>query len=128
MKKLVILLLVEDNGNDIELTERIIRAVDPAIQVVVHSTGEEALIYMQATTEIPQLILLDIGLPKMDGIEFIRQMKNIKHLQAIPVVILTGLALDIARAHAADIAAGYIVKPIEVRQFKKQLKELGFDL
>lgn len=126
--KLEILLLVEDNQNDITLTQRVIVSVSSDIHIVVYLTGESALEYLQTTKEIPQLILLDIGLPKMDGIEFIRQMKLNKRLQPIPVVILTGLALDIARAHAADIAAGYIVKPIEGRQFKKQLIELGFEL
>jgi len=126
MTKLEILLLVENNQPDIEIATRIIRTVSSNISIVVQDISEAALIYLRQVVSPPQLILLDIGLPKMEGIEFIKQMRQIKFLQSVPIVILTGVALDIARAHAADVAAGYIVKPIEVTQFKEILDKLGF--
>lgn len=124
--KLEYLLLVEDNDEDVQIATNIIRSVSANISIVVQNISEDALFYLQQVINPPQLILLDIGLPKMEGVEFIKQMRQIKTLQHVPIVILTGVALDIARAHAANVAAGYIVKPIEAKQFREILDKLGF--
>lgn len=127
MPKLEILLLVEDREADIELTKQVIHKISAGISVVVHSMGETALDYLTAVINPPQLILLDLGLPGMDGIEFIKQMKTIKRLKPIPVVILTGAAMDIARAHAEDVTA-FILKPMSAGEFNRILQKLGFNI
>lgn len=126
MTKLEILLLVEDDPDEAQHAINVIRAVSANISIVLQKISEEALKYLRQVNQPPQLILFDIGLPRMDGIEFIRKMRTIKKLEPVPIVVLTGVALDIARAHAADVAAGYIVKPIEVEQLRDLLTKLGF--
>lgn len=132
MKSLEILLLIEDNENDIALISRMLRQLLSFVAIVVHSTGESALDYLHQTKHIPQIIFLDLSLPGMDGFEFIRRMREIKRLDNIPVVIITGASMDIARAHAAEIAAGYLIKNVDVErlavQFKELLINLGFDV
>ena len=122
------LLLIEDSTSDVELTKRVINKVTTSIQLAVHGTAETALSYLQTANPLPQLILLDLGLPGMDGIEFIRQMRTIRGLRPIPIVILTGWALDIVRADAAQVAVGYVIKPIDEDEFKNLLSQLGFTI
>lgn len=122
------LLLVEDNEDSAIHTSQIVRKIIPNVAIVLQTSGEDALNYLQSILRHPQLILLDIGLPRMDGFEFIKQMRLIKRLDPIPIVIVTGLSLDIAKAHEMNVAAGYIVKPVDSDRFREQLTHLGFIL
>lgn len=126
-KKLELLLIVEDNTDDIMLTSRMIGSVGKNIAIVVHQTGERALEYLQATKEPPQIILLDLGLPKMSGIDFIQAIRENRKLQPIPIVILTGGAMDVARAFVEKVA-GFVLKPITTDEFKDLIKRLGFEV
>lgn len=126
--KLQTLLLVEDNNNDIVLTERVIKHVAPSVEMVIHKMGETALDYLQTTLQPPQLILLDLGLPGIDGVEFIRLMRLMRGFKPIPVVIVTGWATEIIRANAAQIATDYIIKPIERQEFEQLLTKLGLEV
>lgn len=120
------ILLLEDNEDSAIHTSYVVRKVMPNAAIVLQTTGENALAYLQKVLHPPQLIILDIGLPKMDGFEFILQMRTIKRLEPVPIIIVTGLPLDIAKAHEMNVAAGFIVKPIDVEHLQEQLITLGF--
>jgi DNA-binding response OmpR family regulator len=126
--KLELLLLVEDDDIEAQAAINVVRAVSANIAIVRQTISDTALQYLRQVQVSPQLILFDIGLPeKTDGIKFIQEMRKIKPLEAVPIVILTGIALDIARAHAANVAAGYIVKPVELERLRELFKQLGFE-
>lgn len=126
MAKLEILLLVEDNSDDVILVQRTISKVDAGISVVVHSFAETALDYLKAVSKLPQLILLDLGLPGMNGSELITILHSIKRLERIPIVILTGGAADVAQTYSLGVA-DYILKPMSVEDFRRVLNKLGYD-
>ena len=109
------LLLVEDDNTEAQIAIDVIREASSHIAIVRQTISQTALEYLRQVDVSPQLILFDIGLPdKTDGISFIKEMKAIKTLETVPLVILTGVPLDIARAHAANVADEYIMKPIMV--------------
>lgn len=124
--RLETILVIEDDADHAILTSRVIRKVVSNVAIAVQNTGEEALDYLKSVAHPPQLILLDIGLPLMDGFEFILQMRTMKRLEPVPIVLVTGRPLDIAKAHEMNVAAGYIVKPMDSGHFREQLITLGF--
>ena len=128
MSKLELLLLVEDDPIEAQHVIDVVRQVSSNIAIVRQTISQTALDYLRQVKVSPQLILFDIGLPeRADGLGFIKEMRTIKPLETVPIVILPGLALDIARAHAANIAAGYIVKPVEIERLRDLLIKLGFE-
>ena len=128
MSKLELLLLVEDDDIEAQHVINVVRQVSSNIAIVRQTISQTALDYLRQVKVSPQLILFDIGLPEQaDGLGFIKEMRTIKPLESVPIVILTGLALDIACAHAANIAAGYIVKPVEIERLRDLLIKLGFE-
>lgn len=128
MTKLELLLLVEDDDLEAQAAIDVVHKVSANIAIVRQTISQDALSYLRQVNVAPQLILFDIGLPeKTDGIKFIQEMRLIKTLESVPIVILTGIALDIARAHAANIAAGYIVKPVEVERLRELFSKLRFE-
>ncbi len=128
MVALEILLLVEDNENDVILTRRVILDINPNINLIIHTSGESALDYLRSEQPRPQLILLDLKLPGMNGLEFVRQMKMIKGLEPIPVVVVTGFASDVLQAREANAAIGFIIKPIEVTEIREILLRTGLEV
>lgn len=125
MTKLELLLLVEDDVKDTETIIEVIHEVSPNISVNRQTVSSEALDFLRQANYIPQLILFDIGV-RLDGIAFIKEMRQIKGLEVVPLVIVTGLAKDIIDANAAKIATGYIIKPVAVIEFKQVITSLGF--
>jgi DNA-binding response OmpR family regulator len=125
MTKLELLLLVEDDVQDAEKVIELIHEVSPNISVNRQTVTSETLDYLRQVKQPPQLILFDIG-TNLDGVNFIKKMRQIKGMEIVPLVILTGLAQNIIDAHAANIAAGYITKPVEVEEFKNLITSLGF--
>ncbi len=113
--KLIDILLVEDDPNDVELTLAALRSANILNRIQVATDGAAALNYLAGAAEgPPQLILLDLGLPKVDGIEVLRQIKADPRTRLIPVIVLT------ASSRSKDIvtcqrlgAASYIVKPVD---------------
>jgi two-component system response regulator len=128
------ILLVEDNSNDEELTLRALRKASIANKVVVMRDGSEALDYVFArgtyahrgTAKLPQVILLDLNLPKIGGLDVLRAIRADERTKLQPVVILTSSKED--RDLAAGYALGansYIVKPVDFTQFSESVRHLG---
>lgn len=127
MPRLEILLLVEDDINHAELIQRTIRKVDAGISVVVHRMAETALEYLRSVVNPPNLVLLDMGLPVMSGGDFITAFKTMKRLERVPIIIITGGAMDIAQSFSLGVS-DYILKPMSEADFKRVLIKLGYDI
>jgi len=123
MKKEITILLVEDNEGDIVLTVEALKEAKITNKVIVVRDGEEALSYLNregqfAGTDLPDLIFLDINLPRVDGKEVLIKIKNDDKLKFIPVVILTtsDSDRDIMDSYA-NHANCYITKPVDFHKF-----------
>jgi CheY-like chemotaxis protein len=126
-------LLVEDNPRDAELTLAALAESSIANEVVVTCDGAEALDYLYRRGKFtmrphgnPAVIFLDLKLPKVDGVELLRQVKGDSELKTIPVVMMTCSreAPDLARSYALG-ANAYIVKPLDFQSFVTAVKETG---
>lgn len=128
------ILLVEDNPSDIELTRRALQKSHVANELVVVEDGQEALEYLfsqDPTTqayinELPTLVLLDLKLPKVDGLQVLRQIRADDHACRLPVVILTTSSEEQDIAQSYDLGANsYIRKPVDFKQFVESVSHLG---
>jgi two-component system response regulator len=129
-----IILLVEDNDNDIELTFRAIQRLDANFDIIVCRDGQEALDFLFArgkyasrnTQELPQLILLDINLPKIDGITVLQRIRAADITRNLPVVMLTTSdeKSDIKKCYEGGVNS-YVCKPVDYSAFCDTLKALG---
>ncbi len=128
------ILLVEDNADDVELTLRALRRENLAIAVQIARDGEEALDYLFRRGQFagrdmnhqPRLVLLDLKLPKVDGMEVLRQLKSDPRTRAIPVVILSSSREESDLVHGYMLGVNaYIQKPVDFDQFRQTVKELG---
>jgi CheY-like chemotaxis protein len=127
------ILLAEDNPNDVELTLAALRENRLANDVVVVSDGAEALEYLHRRgayadrqTGTPALILLDLKMPKVDGIEVLRQIKSDSQLKSIPVVMLTASREEQDLIKSYDLGVnGYVVKPVDFQEFVDAVKLIG---
>jgi CheY-like chemotaxis protein len=122
------ILLVEDNPGDVRLTQEAFRQGRIAHRLSVVSDGEEALSFLRkagkyANAPRPDLILLDLGLPKRDGREVLQDLKNDPELRNIPVVVLTtsDAEQDIRRAYKF-YANSYMIKPVQVDEFLRKIR------
>jgi CheY-like chemotaxis protein len=127
------ILLVEDNANDVELTLSALGEYHLANEVDVVRDGAEALDYLykrgnyeNRTTGNPTVVLLDLKLPKVDGLEVLEQIKADPDLKTVPVVMLTSSReeQDLLKSYSLGVNA-YVVKPVEFTEFLQALKELG---
>lgn len=127
------ILLAEDNIEDIELTLAALEGRHLANQVIVVRDGAEALDYLYRRGPFsgrdnnqPVVVFLDIKMPKIDGMEVLRQIKSDPHLHTIPVVMVTSSReqQDLFRSYQLGVNA-YVVKPIDFAQFVKSIQELG---
>ncbi|MDI9633334.1 MAG: response regulator [Methanolinea sp.] len=128
------ILLVEDNPNDVELILHVFQWCNLSNRVHVAWNGEEALDYIfgtgpyagRDTCHHPQVILLDLKLPRVDGIEVLRRLKNDPRTRTIPVVVLTSSReeRDIVRSYDLGVNS-YIVKPVKFDDFVCVIRELG---
>jgi CheY-like chemotaxis protein len=129
-----IILLVEDNPDDRDLTLRALRKNNIANEVVVAEDGVEALDFLFATGAhagrdkhiLPQVILLDLKLPRLDGVEVLKQIRANPHTHRLPVVILTTSAeqVDIIASYDNG-ASSYIRKPVDFAEFQEAVRQLG---
>lgn len=121
--------MVEDNMDDAGLTIRALKKNNLANNLVHLTDGEEALQFLfgeNASDEIPKLILLDLKMPKVDGIEVLKKIKSDEKMRVVPVVILTSSKeeRDIVESYKLGVNA-YIVKPVDFEKFVKAVGELG---
>jgi len=132
MSDAVPILLIEDNPADVELTLRAFRRKRLSNPVAVARDGEEALDYIHrrgtfaAGAPVPGVILLDLRLPKVDGLEVLRQLKQHEVYRAVPVVVLTTSAeeRDVKASYELG-AASYIVKPVEFEKFQEVVERIN---
>jgi len=128
------ILLVEDNPDDEALTLRALRRNHIANEVVVAHDGVEALDYLFATGryegrdrhEQPQLVLLDLKLPKVDGLEVLKRMRAEDLTRRVPVVVLTSSSEERDIVDSYDFGANsYVRKPVDFEQFMEAVRQLG---
>lgn len=133
MPELKRILLVEDSANDVALTLAALEEIHLANEVVVVRDGQQALDFLyrrgdhaQRPGGHPAVVLLDLKLPKVDGIEVLAQVKGDAQLKTIPIVMLTSSReeRDLARSYGLGVNA-YVVKPVAFPDFVMALKELG---
>jgi two-component system, response regulator len=129
-----IILLVEDNPDDVELTRRAFKKSNIANELVVVGDGQEAIDFLFATgahagrdvEHLPEVVLLDLKLPKVDGLEVLRRMRSHEHTRMLPVVILTSSKEehDMVSGYALG-ANSYVRKPVDFIEFTEAVKTLG---
>ncbi len=133
MAKLRSILLVEDNANDVELILGALAEYNLANEVIVARDGEEALDYLyhrgqykERPNGSPCVILLDLKMPKVDGLEVLRTVRADKNLSHVPVVVLTSSReeRDLLESYRLGTNA-YVVKPVDFSEFVWAVKELG---
>ena len=133
MAELKRILLAEDNPKDVELTLMALDEHHLANEVIVVSDGAEALDYLYRRGKFalrdgtnPAVVLLDLKMPKVDGLEVLRTVKSDDRMKKIPVVILTSSReeRDLIESYKLGVNA-YVVKPVDFQQFVEAVKELG---
>jgi len=127
------ILLAEDNVEDVELTLEALGQIKLANEVVVVGDGAEALDYLLSRGRHagrpggnPAVVLLDLKMPKVDGLEVLRQVKSDESLKKIPVVVMTSSReeSDLVRSYSLGVNA-YVVKPVDFGQFVESVKQVG---
>ena len=127
------ILLVEDSLNDAELTLEALRSLNLINGVIHVRDGQEALDYLQCVGDFagraggdPAVMLLDLKMPRVDGIEVLRRVKSDPKLRSVPIVMLTSSREEIDLVTSYDLGVNaYVVKPVEFTQFVKAISDLG---
>ena len=134
MQRENVILLVEDNPDDVELTKRAFERSKVANEIVTVSDGEEALAYLFATgrhadreaAATPHVVLLDLNLPKINGLEVLRRMRADERTKRIPVVVLTTSNEERDIIGSYDLGANsFVRKPVDFAQFLDAARQLG---
>jgi two-component system response regulator len=127
------ILMAEDNERDVELTLAALEEHNLANEVVVARDGAEALDYIYCRGKfaghangLPVVVLLDLKMPKVDGLEVLRTMRNDPNLRHVPVVMLTSSReeQDLIRSYELGVNA-YVVKPVDFQKFVESVKQIG---
>jgi DNA-binding response OmpR family regulator len=127
------ILIVEDDPRDVELTLTALEDYNLANEVIVTGNGAEALDYLYCrgnfatrSGDNPAVILLDLKLPKIDGLEVLKQIKSDDKLKMVPVVVLTSSReeQDMVASYKLGVNA-YVVKPVDFHEFVNAIRELG---
>ena len=134
MTELKRILLAEDNPNDVELTLAALGEINLANEVVVVRDGAETLDYLYRRSAFagrppgnPAVLLLDLKMPKVDGLGVLRQMKDDSRLKQVPVVMVTSSReeQDLVRSYERGVN-GYVVKPVDFQKFADAIKQIGY--
>lgn len=129
-----VILLVEDNPDDVKLTQRALRQSNILNELVVARDGVEALDYLFGTGQyaerdtrlLPQVILLDLKMPRMDGLELLQRIRADEKTRLLPVVVLTTSTEERDRMESYKLGANsYIRKPMDFQQFTEAVQQLG---
>jgi two-component system response regulator len=120
------ILLVEDNPNDAELTQRALKKSDIGARLAIARDGAEALEYLLGNRPRPRVVFLDLKLPKIDGIEVLRRVRSEERTRCLPIVVLTSSQeeRDINECYKLGVNS-YVVKPVEFDKFYKAVGDLG---
>jgi CheY-like chemotaxis protein len=133
MEKFGRILMVEDDPKDVELTLTALDEYHLANEVVVTRDGQQAMDYLYSRGEFstrpegnPAVMLLDLKLPRVDGLEVLQKIRSDPQLKMVPVVVLTSSQeeKDMIRSYALGVNA-YVVKPVDFHEFVNAVKELG---
>ena len=127
------ILLAEDNPNDVELTLNALHTLNLANEIVVVHDGAEVLDFLRSRNAFatrravpPAVVLLDLKMPRMDGLEALREIRADADLRTLPVVILTSSREESDLARGYDLGAnGYVVKPVDYDEFITAVGQLG---
>jgi two-component system response regulator len=128
-----VILLVEDNPDDVDLTLRAFKKANITNEVVVARDGVEALDYLFGTGahaakkhELPQVVLLDLKLPRVDGLEVLQRIRGDARTKFLPVVVLTSSReeQDLVRSYQLGVSS-YVRKPVDFTQFMDAARQLG---
>ena len=119
------LLLIEDDQIETLKFEQIVGKINKKHKVVIAKNGEEALKNIKKSSTLPNVILLDLNMPKMNGIEFLQLLKKDEKWKYIPVVVLTtsNYTNDILKCYEIGVA-GYIMKPLKYQEYKELIENL----
>ncbi len=129
-----VILLVEDNSRDVALTRRALDKSNIVNEVVVARDGVEALDYLfgigthagRDMTVMPQIILLDLKMPKLDGLQVLQKMRADERTRRLPVVVFTSSSEEEDMVKSYDLGANsYVRKPVDFDQFLEATKQLG---
>ncbi len=129
-----VILLVEDNPDDVKLTMRALKKSNVLNEVIVAQDGAEALDYLFCTGKysdrdknvMPQVVLLDLKMPKVDGLEVLKRMRADERTRLLPVVVLTTSSEDKDRVGSYKLGANsYVRKPVDFNQFVEAVQQLG---
>ena len=120
------ILLVEDNPNDAELTQRAFRKSDLDVRLTIVRDGAEALDYLFGGKPRPKVVLLDLKLPKIDGIDVLRRIRAGERTRTIPVVVLTSSQEERDIVECYELGANsYVVKPVDFDRFYRTVSDIG---
>ncbi|MBW4541884.1 MAG: response regulator [Myxacorys chilensis ATA2-1-KO14] len=120
------ILLVEDNPDDERLTIRALRRGNIANEILVARNGEEALTLIFSLEALPGVVLLDLKLPKVNGLEVLRQIRASDKTRFLPVVVLTSSSEDRDIVESYSLGANsYVRKPVKIDQFTEAVRQLG---
>lgn len=126
MTSLRAIVLVEDNPDDERLTIRALRRGKLVNEILVARNGEEALALIFSLDPLPCVILLDLKLPKLDGLEVLREIRANERTRLLPVVILTSSSEDRDIVESYSLGANsYVRKPVEIDAFTEAVRQLG---
>jgi CheY-like chemotaxis protein len=127
------ILLAEDNERDVELTLAALDEHNLANEVIVARDGAEALDYLYVRGKfaghangLPVVVLLDLKMPKVDGLEVLRQMRSDPELKFVPVVMVTSSREEQDLVHSYELGVNaYVVKPVDFQKFVESVKQIG---
>lgn len=125
MEKALNILLVEDNLIEVMKMKRTISLLELNHKVYEAKNGEEALQFLEQPNVVPDIILLDLNMPKIGGIEFLKIIKSKEHLRHIPTIILTTSSnqKDLVECYRTGMA-GYVLKPLKYEEYVKKIEKL----
>jgi CheY-like chemotaxis protein len=120
------ILLVEDNAGDVRLTREALREADVAVELTAVPDGEQALAFLREGAQRPDLVLLDLNLPKKNGLEVLEEVKGDPELRGIPVIMLTtsSSTRDIAACYDRGVNC-YVVKPLDLDDFTRLVQAIN---
>lgn len=120
------ILLVEDNAGDVRLTREALREADVSVELTAVPDGEQALAFLRDGAQRPDLVLLDLNLPKKNGLEVLEEVKGDPELRGIPVIMLTtsSSSRDIAACYDRGVNC-YVVKPLDLDDFTRLVRAIN---